>query len=108
MTNKLVWTMLWFKYNLLCSKIGSIETSEEIKEIVKEIHGELGPYVRVSDWNKKESIRAKIKMIVKKSLIKKVDSKISYQLINAIAYEMLSHMEVIYAVAWVVPFVYEV
>ncbi len=86
-------------YDLLYSKIGSIETSEEIKEIVKEILGELGPYVRISDWNKKESIRAKIKMIIKKSLIKKVNSKISYEQINAIANEMLSHMEVVYAVA---------
>ena len=79
--------------------LSEVETSEEIKEIVKEILAELGPYVKVSDWNKKESIRAKIKMIVKKSLIKKVDSKISYEQINTIANEMLSHMEVIYAVA---------
>ena len=62
--------MLRFKYDLLCSKIGSIETSEEIKKIVKEILGELGPYVRVSDWNKKESIRAKIKDDSKKIIDK--------------------------------------
>ncbi len=38
-------------------------------------------------------------MIVKKSLIKMVDSKMSYKEIDLIANEMLSQMEIIYAVA---------
>ena len=86
-------------YDLLYSKIGSMETSEEIKNVVKEIVSGLGPYIKVADWNKKDSIRAKIKMIVKKSLIKLADSKMSYEQIDAIANEILSHMEVIYAAA---------
>ena len=86
-------------YDLLYSKIGSIETSEKIREIVKKILAELGPYVKVADWHKKESIRAKIKMIVKKSLIKMVNTKMSYKQIDAVANEMLSYMETIYAAA---------
>ena len=86
-------------YDLLYFKIGSKETSKEIKEIVKEIIGELGPYIKVADWNKKESIRSKIKMIVKKSLIKIADSKMTYEEIDLIANEMLNHMEVVYAAA---------
>jgi len=38
-------------------------------------------------------------MIVKKSLIELADSKMSYEQIDAIANEILSHMEVIYAAA---------
>ena len=82
---------------------GERETSEEIKNVVKEIVSGLGPYIKVADWNKKDSIRAKIKMIVKKSLIKLADSKMSYEQIDAIANEILSHMEVIYAAAWFTP-----
>lgn len=86
-------------YDFLYSKIGSEETSEEIKKVVKEITRKLGPYIKVADWNKKESIRAKIKIIVKKYLIKMVDSKMSYKEIDSIANEMLNQMEIVYAVA---------
>ncbi|XOB63841.1 type I restriction endonuclease subunit R (plasmid) [Campylobacterota bacterium DY0563] len=86
-------------YDLLYSKIGSMEPSDKIRDIVKNILTELGPYIRVADWNKKENIRAKIKMIVKKSLMKMIDSKISYKQIDAIANEMLSQIEIIYAAA---------
>jgi len=92
-------------YDLLHSKVGSMETSEEIRDIVKEILDKLGSYIKVADWHKKESIRAKIKMIVKESLIKKellikmFDPKVSYKKIDAIANDILSHMEIIYAAA---------
>lgn len=86
-------------YDFLYSKIGSEETSEQIKEVVKEIIRTLGPYIKVADWNKKESIRARIKMIVKESLIKKVDTKMPYKKIDSIANEMLNLMEDVYAAA---------
>ena len=86
-------------YDLLYSRIGSMETSEKIKEIVKNILAELGPYVKVADWHKKETIRAKIKMIVKKSLLKMTNTKMSYTQIDAVANEMLSRMEAIYSAA---------
>lgn len=86
-------------YDLLYSKIGSMETSERIRDIIKKILSELGSYIKVADWNKKDNIRARIKMIVKESLIKMVDFNMSYKQIDAIANEMLSHMEIIYAAA---------
>ncbi|MBW9222264.1 type I restriction endonuclease subunit R [Methanothermococcus sp. SCGC AD-155-C09] len=86
-------------YDFLYSKIGSEKTSDEIKEIVKEIINKLDPYIKVADWNKKESIRSKIKIIVKKSLINMANSKMSYKEIDSIANEMLNQIEVVYAVA---------
>ena len=86
-------------YDLLYSKIGSLDTSNEIRNVIKKILDELSPYIKVADWNKKESIRAKIKTIVKKSLMKMAGSKISYKQIDTIANEMLAHMEVIFVAA---------
>lgn len=86
-------------YDLLYSKMGSERPSEQIKKVVKEIIRELGPYIKVVDWNKKDTIRAKIKMIVKQSLAKIVDSKMSYKEIDSIANDMLSQMEFVYAAA---------
>ncbi|MDL1969742.1 MAG: type I restriction endonuclease subunit R [Candidatus Desulfofervidaceae bacterium] len=86
-------------YDLLNSRIGTFEDSDELKKVVKEILKELNPYIRVADWNKKDSIRAKIKMIVKKSLISIVNSKMSYEEIDNIASEVLSQIEVVYAIA---------
>ncbi len=63
--------------------------SIKIKELVKDILRELGPYVKVADWNKKESIRAKIRMVVKGYLIRKLSAGISYKEIDSIASEML-------------------
>ncbi len=84
-------------YDLLNSRIGRFKNRDTLKRVVKEILKELNPYIRVADWNKKDSIRAKIKMIVKKTLINIVDSKMSYNEINAIASKMLNQMEIVYA-----------
>ena len=86
-------------YDLLNLRIGTFEDSNALKKVVKEILKELNPYIRVADWNKKDSIRAKIKMIVKKSLISIVNSKMSYKEIDNIASEILYQMEAVYAVA---------
>ncbi len=86
-------------YDLLNSRLETFENSDELKKVVKEILRELNPYVRVADWNKKDSIRAKIKLIVKKSLISIVNSKMTYKEIDNIASEILYQMEAIYASA---------
>ena len=86
-------------YDFLYSKIGSEKTSDEIKEVVKEIIHKLDPYIKVADWNKKESIRSKIKIIVKKSLINMANSKMPYKEIDSIANEMLNQIEVVYTAA---------
>ena len=64
---------------------------------MKDILRELGPYIKVADWNKKAHIRAKIKMIVKQSLMRVANPDISYKEIDEIATEMLYQIETIYA-----------
>jgi len=86
-------------YDLLNSMVSSEKTPEKIKDIVKKILAELGPYVKIVDWNKKESIRAKIKKIVKISLMQMASSRMPYEQIDAIADEILFRMEAIYAAA---------
>jgi type I restriction enzyme R subunit len=86
-------------YDYLISKIGTLETSDKIKELAKEIINNLGPYVKLADWNKKETLRATIRSIVKKSLLKLKNSKLNYNQMDSIAKEMLSQIEVIFAAA---------
>ena len=74
-------------------------TNNCLVNVIKSVLNELSPYIKVADWNKKERIRAKIKTIVKKSLMKMAGSKISYKQIDTIANEMLAHMEVIFVAA---------
>ncbi len=86
-------------YDFLYSKIGTMESSDKIKNVVKDIVNSLGPYVKVADWKNKDSIRARIRLIVKTSLMKMVDTKMSYREIDSIANEMLNHIETVYSMA---------
>ncbi|WP_456486598.1 type I restriction enzyme endonuclease domain-containing protein, partial [Candidatus Alkanophaga liquidiphilum] len=83
-------------YDLLSSKEKVFENYEEIKAVAKEIVKELGYHVKLADWNKKEYLRAKIKVALKNALIKVVDARISYGEINKIASEILTYAEEIY------------
>ena len=84
-------------YDLLSSKERVFENYEEIKAVAKEIVKELGYYVKLADWNKKEYLRAKIKVALKNALIKVIDARISYGEIDRVASEILTHAEKIYA-----------
>mgnify|MGYP000020462714 CR=1 FL=1 len=81
-------------YDLLSSREGLFENEEEVKRVAKEIVKRLGPWVRVADWNKKERIRAKIRVIVKEILME--TSKMNWNYMDNIAGEMLSQLEKIY------------
>jgi len=81
-------------YDLLSSREGLFENEEEVKRVAKEIVKRLGPWVRVADWNKKERIRAKIRVIVKEILME--TSKMNWNYMDNIAGEILSQLEKIY------------
>ncbi|HII55506.1 type I restriction enzyme endonuclease domain-containing protein [Candidatus Aciduliprofundum boonei] len=53
----------------------------------------------MADWNKKENVRERIRVIVKEVLLEKSNMKIDYRKINAIANEVLAEAERLYAVA---------
>ncbi len=84
-------------YDLLSSKEWVFENYEEIKAVAKEIVKELGYYVKLVDWNKKDYLEAKIKKALKKILINTIDARVSYEKIDEIASEILTHAEEVYA-----------
>jgi len=83
-------------YDLLSSREKIFENYEEIKAVAKKIVKELGYYVRLADWNRKEYLRAKIKIALKNALIKVIDARISYREVDKIASEILIHAERMY------------
>ncbi len=84
-------------YDMLATEKGIFENYEDIKKIAKEVVKELGDYIKVADWNKKEQLRARIKSKVKDMLIKTVNEKLPYTQIDKIATEILKHAELLYA-----------
>ncbi len=84
-------------YDLLSSKEKFFENKEEIKKVAREIIKELGGYVKVADWNRKEYLKAKIKSAVKKIIIDVVDGRVDYNKINQISQDIVNQAESIYA-----------
>jgi len=73
--------------------IDEFMSPKEIKAVAKEIVKELGYYVKLADWNKKEYLRAKIKVALKNALIRVIDARITYEEVDKIASEILIHAE---------------
>jgi type I restriction enzyme R subunit len=78
-------------------KEGIFANKEEIIRIVKEIQKELGYYVKIVDWHKKDSIRARIKSIIKMVLAKSLGGRIEYQKIDKLSSELCEQLEFMYA-----------
>ena len=73
------------------------KNENEIKYVAKEVIKSLGNFVKIVDWNKKETLRAKIKMAIKEILIKVVDERVEYRKIDDIASKIYDQIEVLYA-----------
>ena len=86
-------------YDLLASREKFFVNYQEIEEVAKEIVKELGYYIKVTDWNKKELIKAKIKAAVKNVLIRVVAERVSYKEIELLSTEVFNHAEALYATA---------
>ncbi|MCI4458634.1 MAG: type I restriction endonuclease subunit R, partial [Thermocrinis sp.] len=82
-------------YDMLLSK-GIFENYEEVKEIAKLIVKKLGGYVKIADWNKKETIKAKIRKALKDVLRERL-KKYDYDYISKIADELLEQIELVFA-----------
>jgi len=81
-------------YDFLLSK-GISENYEEVKEIAKLIVEKLGGYVKIADWNKKETIKAKIRKALKDVLRERLE-KYNYDYISEIVNELFELAESIY------------
>jgi len=86
-------------YDMLSSKDEFWEKYEEIEEVAKIIVKELGYYIKVADWNRKEYIKAKIKAAVKNAVISVIDGRVSYNRIEQLSLEVMNHAMTIYATA---------
>jgi len=86
-------------YDLLSSKEKAFENYQEVEEVAREIVKELGYYIKVADWNRKEYLKAKIRTAVKNVLIRIIDARITYEEIEQLSMEVMNHAEVLYAVA---------
>ncbi|MEN3044758.1 MAG: HsdR family type I site-specific deoxyribonuclease [Candidatus Hydrothermales bacterium] len=85
-------------YDMLMRKEGIFENEEKIKYVAKEVIKRLGYFVKIVDWNKKETLKAKIKMAIKEILMETVNEGIEYERIDSIANEIYSHAEVLFRV----------
>jgi type I restriction enzyme R subunit len=83
-------------YDMLLGK-DIFENEDEIKFIAKEVIKKLGNFIKVADWNKKESLRAKIRWAIKEILINVVDERVEYEKIESVAKEIYEHIEALYA-----------
>ncbi|MGC9141974.1 MAG: type I restriction enzyme endonuclease domain-containing protein, partial [Caldimicrobium sp.] len=75
------------------------KNEEEIKMVAKEVIKKLGNFIKIVDWNKKETLRAKIKMAIKEILANAIDARVGYEKIDEIASEIYEYVEVLYAAA---------
>jgi type I restriction enzyme R subunit len=79
-------------YDMLLNE-GIFENEQEVKEIAKEIIEKLGYYVKRVDWNKKESIKSKIRRALKDVLREKINSD---KHLDKIVNQILEQAELIY------------
>jgi type I restriction enzyme, R subunit len=82
-------------YDMLLSK-RIFENYQEVKEIARLIVEKLGGYVRIADWNKKETIKAKIRKALKDVLRERL-KKHDYDYISEIVNELLEQAELVFA-----------
>jgi type I restriction enzyme R subunit len=83
-------------YDMLL-KEGVFRNKEEIIYVVKEIKKQLGHFVKIVDWNKKETLRARIKVAIKEILAKVLEKRVGYEKINKITSEIYEQIEMLHA-----------
>ncbi|MCM8768884.1 MAG: DUF3387 domain-containing protein [Candidatus Omnitrophica bacterium] len=83
-------------YDLLSSKQKLFENYEEIEKVAREIVKEMGYYVRVADWNKKEYLKARIRTAFKNVLIRMIAGRMRYEEVDELSKEIMNYAEEIY------------
>jgi type I restriction enzyme R subunit len=82
-------------YDMLLSK-RIFENYEEVREIARLIVEKLGGYVKIADWNKKDTIKAKIRKALRDVLMERL-KKYDYDYISEIVNELLEQAELVFA-----------
>ncbi|MFN7064924.1 MAG: type I restriction enzyme endonuclease domain-containing protein [Aquificaceae bacterium] len=86
-------------YDLLLSKQEFFKNYDEIEKVAREIVKELGYYVKVADWNRKEYLKTKIRTALKNVLMKILNHSVQYEKIHQLSEEIVNHAEVMYSMA---------
>lgn len=88
-------------YDYLLSERGIFNPEIDLREIAKEIINIVGPYVKISDWHKKEMLKAKIRSSLKMLLPKyiKPEALTEYEILDRISGEIVEHAESLFAMA---------
>jgi type I restriction enzyme R subunit len=83
-------------YDMLL-KEGIFRNDEEIKTVAREIIRRIGGYIKVVDWNKKETLRSKIRVQIKQILANSMGDNVDFDQINNLTTQIYEHIEVLYA-----------
>jgi type I restriction enzyme R subunit len=83
-------------YDMLL-KEGIFRNDEEIKTVAREIIKRIGGYIKVVDWNKKETLRSKIRVQIKQILANSMGDNLDFDQINNLTTQIYEHIEVLYA-----------
>ncbi|MCI4463704.1 MAG: type I restriction endonuclease subunit R [Caldisericum sp.] len=83
-------------YDMLL-KEGIFRNDEEIKTVAREIIKRIGGYIKVVDWNKKETLRSKIRVQIKQILANSMGDNVDFDQINNLTTQIYEHIEVLYA-----------
>ncbi len=83
-------------YDMLNQK-GLFENELVIHEVAKDIVNTIGPLIKKVDWNKKESIKSRIRTALKDILLKKGLPKITYDEADKLSKELEKFAEEIFA-----------
>ncbi len=86
-------------YDMLIQKRELFKNEKIICEVAKQIVKEMGYYIKMVDWNRKEYIKAKIRSKLKTILSRKIEEIARYEEIDELANEIINHAEDIFAFA---------
>jgi len=84
-------------YDMLLNKKDIFKNENEIVSVAKEVIKRLDYFIKIVDWNKKETLRARIRMAIKEILISVLNERVEYEKLDSIASEIFEHAEVLYA-----------
>jgi len=83
-------------FDIIKTKVKVSENFERVKEVVKEINNRLHEITKLPDWDKRDTLKAKIKLTVKELIIKTFGTQIRYEEIDEVATEILQLAQSLY------------
>lgn len=83
-------------YDMLTSHQSLFENLDQVKELARQIVKELGDYMKVADWNRKEYLKARIRTALNAVLMRAINGRAEYAQIKELSVEVLDHAQMVY------------